>query len=60
MVKEFLSQHDVEYSERRVDEDKDAYDEFIALNVGRSVPVTVIDGETVIGFDRERITELIK
>jgi len=60
MVKEFLTQNGVAYDERRVDEDPDAYEEFIRLNVGRSVPVTIVDGETVVGFDRPRIEALIR
>lgn len=60
MLKEFLAQNDVTYEERRVDEDPDAYAEFLRLNVGRSVPVTVVGGETVVGFDRQRLEALIR
>ena len=60
MVKEFLSQNDVSFEERRVDDDPDAYKEFIRLDVGMGVPVTVIDGEPVVGFDREKIRALLE
>lgn len=59
MVKEFLSQNDVPFEERQVDVDPDAYGEFLRLKVGMGVPVTVIDGEAVVGFDRERLQSLL-
>jgi glutaredoxin 3 len=35
--------------------DKAARDEMIALTSQRSVPVIVIDGQVIIGFDQEKI-----
>lgn len=58
MVKGFLSQKGVEYEEKAVDEDIDAYREFMELGF-RGVPVTIIDGEPVLGFDQARIEELL-
>ena len=49
-MKEFLSREGVSYTAKNVDEDESAYDELIGLGF-RSVPVTVIDGQTVKGFD---------
>jgi len=59
MVKEFLSRNGVTYTERQVDQDQAALTEFRNLNVGMGVPVTVIDGEAVVGFDQERIKQII-
>jgi glutaredoxin len=49
-VKEFLSQRDVEFTVRAVDEDDSAYDELLALGY-RTIPVTVINGTAVRGYD---------
>jgi hypothetical protein len=49
-VKEFLSRAGRTFTVRFVDEDEAAYDALIALGY-RSVPVTVIGGEIVQGFD---------
>jgi glutaredoxin len=38
-----------------VGQDKTARDEMIALTNQRSVPVLVIDGQIIIGFDQARI-----
>jgi glutaredoxin len=57
-VKEFLSQRGVQYTERDVMQDEAALAELEELNV-YSTPVTVIDGEVVIGFERAKLERLI-
>ena len=57
-MKEFLSQQGIEFTERNVAEDESALDELEQLGVF-TTPVTVIDGEVVIGFDRERLDALL-
>ena len=49
-MKEFLSQNGHRFSVRLVDEDDAAYDELIELGY-RTVPVTVIGSDVVLGFD---------
>jgi glutaredoxin len=49
-VKEFLSREGHAYVERNVDDDPSAYDELLAMG-WRSVPVTVVGGESVRGWD---------
>jgi glutaredoxin len=49
-VKELLSRDRYPFAAKNVDEDGAAYDELIALGF-RAVPVTVIDGRAVKGFD---------
>lgn len=44
--------------ERNVIDDETAMEELEKLGV-LTTPVTVIDGETVIGFDRKKLDELI-
>jgi glutaredoxin len=57
-VKEFLSQRGVAYSERNITGDSMALEELQRLGV-MTTPVTVIDGETVIGFDQSRLEALL-
>ena len=49
-MKEFLSRAGQTFTVKLVDEDSAAYDELIALGY-RAVPVTLIDGRAVRGFD---------
>ncbi len=58
MEKEFLSQKGVPFVEKDVVGDAEAMDELVALGV-MTTPVTVIDGEVVVGFDRKRLEELL-
>jgi glutaredoxin len=57
-VKEFLSRERVPFTERNVEEDETAYDELIALGF-RSVPVAVVGGRPVKGFDREALAAAV-
>ena len=57
-VKEFLSQKGVPFIERDVSQDEEALAELETLGV-MTTPVTVIDGETVIGFDRANLERLL-
>ena len=58
MEKEFLSQKGISLVEKDIDRDSQAMDELVALGV-MTTPVTVIDGEVVVGFDRKRLEELL-
>lgn len=57
-MEEFLTQHNVQYEMRNVAEDPAAMDELIRLGVA-TTPVTVIDGDIVVGFDQKRLTALL-
>ena len=57
-MEEFLTQHNVPYVARNVAEDPEAMDELIRLGVA-TTPVTVIDGEIVVGFDQKRLAVLL-
>lgn len=59
MTKEFLSQKGVRYVERNVIEDETAMGELEKLGF-LTTPVTVIDGEVVVGFDRKKLEELTR
>jgi glutaredoxin 3 len=55
---EFLSQKGVEFVEKNVRADKAALKEWIDMGY-QSTPVTIVDGEAVVGFDQIKIMELI-
>jgi len=57
-VKEFLSQQQVKYVERNIAADERALADLVALGF-QTTPVTLIDGEPVIGFNAVRISELL-
>ena len=57
-VKEFLSHRGVEFIERDVSQDKDAMKALEGMGI-MTTPVTVIDGEVVIGFDRPKLAQLL-
>ena len=58
-MKEFLSQNNIAYTERNIAADASALAELEKLGF-RSTPVTVVDSEAVVGFDRARLEELLR
>lgn len=58
-LKEFLQQHNIEYQNLDVGEDEQAREEMIQKTGQMGVPVIEIDGEIIIGFDKERIANLL-
>jgi glutaredoxin 3 len=58
-TKEFLSRRGIEFTEKNVAADPLAAQEMIRLSGQRGVPVTAIDGQVVVGFDRRRLTTLL-
>lgn len=59
MVKEFLSQKGVSFKEKDISRDQLAAQEMVSKTGQMGVPVTVIDGETIIGFDRARLENVL-
>jgi glutaredoxin 3 len=55
---EFLSQKGVEFVEKNVRADKAALKELLDQGF-QSTPVTIIDGQSVVGFDQSKIMELL-
>src|SRR6266511_5661043 len=58
MAKEFLSQRGVPYAEKDVSRDPMAASELQQLGQ-RGVPVILVDGHLVVGFDRARLERLL-
>ncbi|SHK17046.1 glutaredoxin family protein [Tepidibacter formicigenes] len=59
MAKDYFKEKNIEYIEHNVSEDPDARKKLMKMGY-MSVPVIVIEGEEVLGFDRNRIDELLK
>lgn len=57
-AKEYLKEKGVEYTEKNVQTDKEARKELMAMG-HMGVPVLVIDGEEIVGFDKEKIDTLL-
>lgn len=58
-LKQFLKKHSIEFEEIDVSQDKKALEEMIKKSDQMGVPVIEIDGNIVVGFDKEKITELL-
>lgn len=58
LAKNYLEEKGVSFTEKNVQTDKDARQEL--MNMGHmGVPVVVIDGEEIVGFDKERIEDVL-
>lgn len=58
-LKEFLKEKHIEFEDVNVAEDREAREEMIHKSKQMGVPVVEIDGEIVIGFDKEKISKLL-
>ena len=59
MVKEFLSQKGISFKERDVSLNPSYAQELVKATGQMGVPVTVINGQTVVGFDRGRLEQVL-
>ncbi len=59
-LKEYLDEKGVKYEYIDVGEDKEAAKEMIEKSGQMGVPVTDINGEIIIGFDKPKINELLE
>ncbi len=58
-LKEFLKENNIEFEDIDVAQDAEAREEMIKKSGQMGVPVLEIDDEIVVGFDRERISQLL-
>lgn len=58
-AKRFLSERGVKYEEYDISRDRTAADEMVGLTGNMGVPVIVVDGQVVVGFDRARLEQLL-
>ncbi len=57
-TKDFLRGNKVPFVEKQVDKDYDAAMEMVRLSGQQGVPVTVADGEVILGFDQQRLAKI--
>jgi glutaredoxin 3 len=58
-LKNYLNQRGVTYTEYDVSRNRDAAVEMVRISGQQGVPVLVMDGQVVVGFDRPRIERLL-
>jgi len=59
-AKKFLEENSIEFEEKNVQENEEAAREMIAKSGQQGVPVLDVEGEIIIGFDKERLKKLLK
>lgn len=59
MAKDFLKENNIEFEDINVQENREKAKEMIKKSGQQGVPVIDIDGEIIIGFDKEKIKELL-
>ena len=59
MTKALFKEHDVSYEERNVAEDAEARREMIEKSGQMGVPVVDIEGQILVGFDKEGLSRLL-
>ena len=57
-MKAWLSQKQIPFTEKNVREDQVALDELKQMGFN-SVPVTVINGQRIVGFDQDRLAQAL-
>jgi len=58
-LKYFLKEHNIEFEEIDVSQDQKLQDEIIEKTGQIGVPVVDINGELIVGFDKEKISSLL-
>ena len=59
-LKAFLKENNIEFEDLDVSQDEKARDEMVKGSNQMGVPVIEIDGEMIVGFDRDKISQLLK
>ena len=59
MAKDFFKKHNVQYEEYNVTEDLKAREEMVSKSGQMGVPVIDVEGELIVGFDKEKLSELL-
>jgi len=57
-VKEFLHQKSIAFTEKDVAQDDEAFEEVMRMGFA-ATPVTLIDGEAVVGFNKAKLEQLL-
>ena len=59
-TKEFLSENNVKFNELDVSSDQKAAKEMFKKSGQMGVPVTEVDGEIIVGFDKPKLKKALK
>ncbi len=59
ILKKYLDEKGVEYEDIDISQDEEAQKEMIEKTEQMGVPVTNIDGEFIVGFDKEKIANIL-
>lgn len=59
MTKAFFKEHNIAYEEKDVAIDTKAQEEMTSKSNQLGVPVIDIDGQIIVGFDKEKLSELL-
>jgi len=59
-LKEYLKKHNFEFVDLDPSKDEAVFNEMLEKSGQMGVPVVDIDGQIVVGFDKEKINELLK
>ena len=57
-MKEFLHQKGITFTDRDVTQDDAAFEDVMRMGFA-ATPVTLIDGETVVGFNKAKLEQLL-
>ena len=60
MAKDFFEENNIEYTEHNVQTDEDKRNEMVEKSGQMGVPVITVDNEVVIGFDKEKLQNLLE
>ena len=58
-LKEYFKKHNIDFEDIDVSQNKEALDEMIEKSNQMAVPVVDIGGKIIIGFDKEKISQLL-
>jgi len=59
MAKDFFSENNIAFTDYDVQNDLQKRQEMVGKSGGMAVPVFDIDGEIIVGYDKERIASLV-
>jgi glutaredoxin-like YruB-family protein len=60
MAKEFMKENKVEFEDINVAADQEAAKEMVEKSGQMGVPVIDVDGEIIVGFDKEKLKKALK
>ena len=60
MAKEFFRTNNIQYEEHNVAEDDKAREEMVNKSHQLGVPVIDVDGEIIVGFNKQELSRLLK